>query len=286
MKKFILVSALLLNVVVVWGQINLPTIGSPYTQDFNTLSNSTPSSTLPSGWFLNETGTGSNINYSAGTGSSITGDTYSFGSLSSTDRSLGTLQSGSVIPTVGAHFSNSSGSTITSLSITYTGEQWRLGAAGRVDRLDFQYSTSATSLTTGTWTDENSLDFTAPITTGTLGAFDGNLAANKLTITFTISGLSIASGSTFWIRWNDLNATGADDGLGIDDFSITPLATAPSTAITTTSLSSSSFTVNCSTPATGTVDFTSTGTFTAGNVYTAQLSDAQGLLEVQQVLEL
>lgn len=276
MKKFILVSALMLNVVFVWGQINLSTIGSPYTQDFNTLSNSATSSTLPSGWFLNESGTSSNAIYTPGTGNSATGDTYSFGSTSSSDRSLGTLQSGSVIPTIGAQFSNTSGSTITSLIITYTGEQWRLGTAGRVDRLDFQYSTSATSLTTGTWTDENSLDFTAPITAGTLGAFDGNLAANRLTITFTISGLSIASGSTFWIRWNDFNATGADDGLGIDDFSITPQATAPSTSITTTTLSSSSFTVNCSTPATGTVDFTSTGTFTAGNVYTAQLSDASG----------
>ncbi|MEN9997782.1 MAG: hypothetical protein RI922_772 [Bacteroidota bacterium] len=276
MKKFILVSALMLNVVIVWGQINLSTIGSPYTQDFNTLSNSATSSTLPSGWFLSESGTGSNATYTAGTGSIATGDTYSFGATSSTDRSLGTLQSGTVIPTIGAQFSNTSGSTITSLIITYTGEQWRLGTAGRVDRLDFQYSTSATSLTTGTWTDENSLDFTAPITTGTLGAFDGNLAANRLTITFTISGLSIASGSSIWIRWNDFNASGADDGLGIDDFSITPQATSPSTSITTTSLSSSSFTVNCSTTATGTVDFTSTGSFTAGNVYTAQLSNSAG----------
>ena len=276
MKKFILVSALMLNVVFVWGQINLSTIGSPYTQDFNTLASSGTGSTLPSGWFFNETGTGSNTLYTAGTGSGAGGDTYSFGSTSSSERSLGTLLSGSVVPTIGANFSNTSGATITSLNITYTGEQWRLGTTGRVDRLDFQYSTSATSLTTGTWTDENSLDFTAPITTGTVGAFDGNLAANRATITFTISGLSIASGSTFWIRWNDLNASGADDGLAIDDFSITPQATAPSTSITTSPLSTSSFTVNCSTPATSTVDFTSTGTFTAGNIYTAQLSNASG----------
>ena len=45
---------------------------------------------------------------------------------------------------------------ITSLAISYTGEQWRLGQVdtGRAaDRLDFQLSTNATSLTTGTWTD-------------------------------------------------------------------------------------------------------------------------------------
>jgi hypothetical protein len=276
MKKFILVSALMLNVVFVWGQINLSTIGSPYTQDFNTLASSGSSSTLPSGWSFNETGTGANATYSAGTGGGTTGDTYSFGSTSSSERSMGALQSGSVTPTIGAQFSNATGTTITSLSFTFTGEQWRLGATGRVDRLDFQYSTSATSLTTGTWTDENALDFTAPVSTGTAGALDGNLAANKTTISFTITGLSITTGSTFWIRWNDLNSTGADDGLGIDDFSITPQAPAPSTFITTSPLSTTSFTVNCSTPTTGTVDFTSTGTFTAGNVYTAQLSNAAG----------
>lgn len=276
MKKFILVSALMLNVVFVWGQINLSTIGSPYTQDFNTLASSGSSSTLPSGWSFNETGTGANATYSAGTGGGTTGDTYSFGSTSSSERSMGALQSGSVTPTIGAQFSNATGTTITSLSFTFTGEQWRLGATGRVDRLDFQYSTSATSLTTGTWTDENALDFTAPVSTGTAGALDGNLAANKTTISFTITGLSITTGSTFWIRWNDLNSTGADDGLGIDDFSITPQAPAPSTFITTSPLSTTSFTVNCSTPTTGTVDFTSTGTFTAGNIYTAQLSNASG----------
>jgi hypothetical protein len=33
--------------------------------------------------------------------------------------------------------------------------------------------------------------------------------------------LSIANGATFWIRWSDFDASGADDGIGVDDFSIT-----------------------------------------------------------------
>ena len=36
----------------------------------------------------------------------------------------------------------------------------------------------------------------------------------------TITGLTIQSGATFWIRWTDFNATGADDGLVVDDFSL------------------------------------------------------------------
>ncbi|PTS73932.1 hypothetical protein DBR17_17575, partial [Sphingomonas sp. HMWF008] len=194
-----------------------------YTQNFDTLANSgTANSTLPAGWAFAESGSGANAAYAAGTGSDTGGNTYSFGSTGSTDRALGGLQSGSTIPTFGAEFTNSSAQSITSLLIAYTGEQWRLGAANRTDRLDFQISLNATSLTTGTWTDVNALDFTAPTQVGTVGALDGNAAANRTAISSTITGLNIAAGQTFWIRWVDLNATGSDDGLGIDDFSLTP----------------------------------------------------------------
>lgn len=208
--------------------VSLTTLGSPYTQDFNTLAISGTSSTLPGGWELSESGTGANTTYTAGTGSGTAGDTYSFGSASSTDRAFGGLQSGSVIPTIGASFTNNTGSTITSLAVAYTGEEWRLGATGRVDRLDFQYSTDATSLSTGTWTDANTLDFTAPVTGLTVGALDGNAAANRTSISSSITGLSIPNGSTIWIRWTDFNATGADDGLAVDDFSLTPSGSAGS----------------------------------------------------------
>ncbi|MBI3367037.1 MAG: endonuclease/exonuclease/phosphatase family protein, partial [Burkholderiales bacterium] len=111
--------------------------------------------------------------------------------------------------------------TLTDLLLSYTGEQWRLGSLGRVDRLDFQVSLDATSLTTGTWVNVDALDFTAPITAGTVGALNGNAAANRTSLSNAFSGLSIANGATFWIRWADFNATGSDDGLGIDDFSLT-----------------------------------------------------------------
>ena len=39
---------------------------------------------------------------------------------------------------------------------------------------------------------------------------------------FSITGLSIPNGASFWIRWNELDiAPGADDGLGVDNFSLT-----------------------------------------------------------------
>ncbi len=56
-------------------------------------------------------------------------------------------------------------------------------------------------------------------------------------MTSTITGLSIPNGATFWIRWLDFNASGADDGLAVDDFSLTPIggsAPPPTPGITLT----------------------------------------------------
>ncbi len=206
------------------GAISL-TDGVAYTQNFNSLAStgtSNANSTLPTDWVSSESGTNANTTYSAGTGSGTTGDTYSFGTTAA-DRALGGLSSGSLTPRFGASFTNNVGLNVIDVSIAYTGEQWRLGATNRVDRLDFQYSTNATSLTTGTWVDFNALDFVAPKTTGTTGALDGNLAANRTAISSTINDLSVDNGANFWIRWTDSDASGADDGLAIDDFSITAI---------------------------------------------------------------
>jgi hypothetical protein len=163
----------------------------------------------------------------------------------------------------------------------YTGEQWRLGQSGRgADRLDFQYNLTTTSLTTPTgWVDVNALDFSSPITTGTVGALDGNAAANRTPVSGTISALSIAPGQTFWIRWFDFNVTGSDDGLGVDDFSLTPhaahtISVADATVTEGDSgTTTASFAVSLSTPApAGGVTFdiaTSDGSAQAPDDYTA-----------------
>jgi predicted extracellular nuclease len=212
--------------------VSLTSIGNAYTQNFDTLSNvagsNTNNLTIP-GWFLTESGGGprDNEQYAVDTGSSNTGDTYSYGAAGSTERALGALRSGTLIPLFGACFTNNTGAPIVSLSIAYTGEQWRLGTAGRTDQINFEYSTNATDLNTGTWTGAAALNFVSPFTT-TVGARDGNAAGNRTALSSSVT-LSIASGATFWIRWTDFDATGADDGLAVDDFSLTPLGTgAPS----------------------------------------------------------
>lgn len=209
------------------GSISLTTLGSAYTQNFNTLANTgTTNSLTINGWFLDEAGTSARNNgqYAASTGSDNAGDVYSFGSAASAERAYGTLLSSTLTPIIGAQFTNNTGSPVTSLAVSYTGEMWRAGVTNRgaADALDFQLSTNATSLITGTWTDYNSLDFNSPNVMATAGALNGNSVGNQTAISFTITGVSIPNGSSFWIRWTDFNIASSDDGLGVDDFSLTP----------------------------------------------------------------
>lgn len=192
-------------------------------ENFDTLALSGTSSVLPAGWELYETGSGANTTYSAGTGSSTTGNTYSFGASGSTDRSLGALRTSSVISTFGTVVTNDTTATVTDLTIEFMGEQWRLGATARVDRLDFGYSLDATTLANGTWIEVDALDFTGPTTAGVTGPLDGNAAENRTLVTHTLSGLSLAPGASLWLRWVDFDAAGSDDGLGIDNFSVLAL---------------------------------------------------------------
>ena len=212
--------------------VSLTSIGNSYTQNFDTLANiagSTTNTLTITGWFMTESGGGARDNeqYAVDTGGSNTGDTYSYGAAGSTDRALGGLRSGSLIPLFGACFTNNTGAPIASLSIAYTGEQWRMGTAGRADQINFEYSANATDLNTGTWTGVPALNFIGPVTT-TTGAKDGNAAGNRTALSSSVT-LDIANGATVWIRWTDVDVTGADDGLAVDDFSLTPRGTgAPS----------------------------------------------------------
>ncbi len=208
------------------GTISLTVLDTSYTQDFNTLAitGTAEAATLPTGWELSETGTNANSTYAAGNGSSNSGNTYSFGVDGSAERAFGGLLSGSLNPTIGAQFTNDTGSEITTLLISYTGEMWRAGVANRgtPDRLDFQLSLDATSLSTGSWADYDSLDFNSPNLAASAGALGGNSPENQATISYTISGLSIPNGASFWVRWRDYNISSSDDGLAVDDFSLTP----------------------------------------------------------------
>ena len=58
------------------------------------------------------------------------------------------------------------------------------------------------------------------MTSGTAGALDGNAAANSATVSFTLSNLNLANGDYIFLRWRDVNNTGTDSALAIDDLNI------------------------------------------------------------------
>lgn len=213
--------AMVLTAAPAVAQVSIPSYGTAVGQNFNSLATAGNSGVVPPGWAFAEAGSGANATYTAGNGSSNAGDSYSFGATSSSERALGTVLSGNQSLSIGGSYVNNTGGPIVSLAISFVGEQWRLGTQGRADRLDFQYSLNATSLTTGTWTDVNTLDFSTPNTAAATGAIDGNAVGNFTAVSSTITGLSVADGATIWIRWVDFNAQGADDGLAVDDLSVT-----------------------------------------------------------------
>jgi DNA/RNA endonuclease G (NUC1) len=219
------------------GTISLTSFDTATIENFNSLAQSgtVASTTMPTSWDIAEAGSGANTTYTAGIGNSATGDTYSFGLAGNSDRALGEVSSGNVQSRFGASFTNNTGGTITSLDVGYTGEQWRSGDTANVtDRIDFQISTNATGLANGTWSDVDALDFTSVQTTAAAGPLDGNNPANRAARSSTITSLTIPNGATFWIRWVATDIGGSDDGLAVDDFSLTPHGTAADAAPTVT----------------------------------------------------
>ena len=200
-------------------------LSNPYSQEFNLLANSSTSNSWIDdstilGWYANRT------SYAAGTGSSNTGALYSFGSVSASDRALGSVASGTTGTIFwGVRFVNNTANTISSLNIGYVGEQWRNGSStttpSLAQKLDFQYQIGASNLTSGTWIDFDPLDFTSPIFgTTSSSALDGNAAANRTNLSASLSNLALAPGQEIWLRWSDINDPNNDHGLAIDDFNI------------------------------------------------------------------
>ncbi len=217
-----MVFSLLLLVSASFSQVSFTTINTPYVQNFDSLANTgtttwTDNSTI-TGWYSTR------IQYVAGNGSSNTGAFYSYGTISSTDRCLGSLASGSTgIINYGVRIRNDTGQPIGAIDIQYTGEQWRNAGIPTPQQLTIGYlqATTVTSLIIPGYIAMNSLDFIMPIFGGTAGNLDGNDPANRRTINGTFV-VSVPVGEEIMIRWQDIDNLNIDHGIGIDDLTLTP----------------------------------------------------------------
>jgi len=209
--------------------------GGSYTQTFDTLGPSTTAwandSTL-SAWSLFTSTATPVTSIGVGNGASGTGSFFNFGATSGADRALGAVASGGTYfgsPQVGGvagwlavAMTNATGVSQPSFVLRYDGEQWRNGGAGTAQKIGVEYGYGGTFAAVSAWTSAGvAFDFTSPQIAATAAALDGNLAANR---TASIGGtvtpaVAWAGGTTLWIRWSDLNDSGNDHGLAIDNVS-------------------------------------------------------------------
>lgn len=180
-------------------------------------------------WMAKYDGTGANARYKIDNGSAVNGAIYSFGTIGAADRALGSVGSGSTRSRFGMILNNNSGQTLTEFTVTYVGEQWREGNSS-ANTLAFSYAVDAADLNTGSFVSVAALNFTAPVnnpvdTTGAV--LDGNAAANRRTVTGTVTGLVWPAGTRLVLRWTDADDINNDDGLAIDDFVFTAANAGP-----------------------------------------------------------
>ncbi|WP_257387958.1 ExeM/NucH family extracellular endonuclease [Tahibacter caeni] len=235
-RAFAICSLLAFAALPASAQVVLTTSGTPYTQNFDTLpasGNATWSNNVTlTGWYHARTGSGSTV--VADTGASNAGNLYSYGASGSSDRALGSVGSGNAAVGnlfYGLRLKNATGATITALDVAYTGEQWRnSAAAAQTAAFSYLIATSMTGSLAefqSAGTPVASLDLTSPVTGGSAGALNGNLAANQVARSFTLSGINLPNGSEIMLRWADPDHAGADHGLAIDNVTVTPQGGGP-----------------------------------------------------------
>lgn len=207
------------------NQVN---VNGAYTQNFNDFGTGTVTfannSTLP-GWSV--TSEASETSFAASTGTSTAGAIYNFGSSSAADRAWGYVGSSSNDWTnLALQLVNSSGLTITAISVSYNGELWRSAGAQTTNSnntFSFFYRignsgsiTLPDSDVTTSWTAVTSLNY-APSVSVSVGALDGNANATSVTASFLVSFLP---GQEIWLRWRGVDGAGTDAGIAIDDLTV------------------------------------------------------------------
>lgn len=210
------------------GQVSIVSLGTPSTQNFAI--GTTATASLPSGFKIGtnwSTGlTATTLAYgNTGTGAVTSGSgggaiNWANGITgSSTERAIGFLSSGSYSSprSIMFAFTNNTGSTITSLDVSWNYEKYRSGS--RAFAWSFFHGNTSTAATAATSGDQS---YAADLANTTIYN-----PAQSVSKSFTISGLSIANGSTYYLRWTYTGSGGSTNaqGLGIDDFSLIANAT-------------------------------------------------------------
>lgn len=196
----------------------LTAVNTPVTEQFT----SYDGLAAPANWTLAAV-TGPPVFNGQNDGSSTGGGFYSYGATGNPNRALGYLgNSGdSQSITNAATYTNSTGETITQLAISFDAQQWRsenVSFDGRINGWAV-----AISIGGGPYADVTvgNLSSWQSINTLPEGPVDGYTQSS--TRSGTLTGLSIANGVDFLLRWssNEGTGTGWSQGIAIDNVSVT-----------------------------------------------------------------
>lgn len=213
LKSFFTVFLLLCSLGV-FGQILIPNT-TAVTQNFDGMGTTL---NLPANWKMHAStvsptwsGGVSTVTQQASSGTPGAGGTYNFGS-SVTERAVGAMTSGSFGSpnNLLAFFQNTNASNLTSLTVSYDAERYRINIADA--SVQFFYSLNGT-----TWTAVPTGDI--PTTSFPTGSNTYNFPTvtviNKTGI--SITGLNIPTSGSIYLRWN-INTVGANSqGIAIDN---------------------------------------------------------------------
>lgn len=234
MKKVYLI--ILTSFILLWSlnsfsQISLITTGTPYSQNFDGMGTSA-TATLPTGFKIGldwATGTTATTLAYGTNGAGIVTGTSPGGIInwangitaSATDRSLGFLTTGGFASpnSIVLRITNNTGVVIGSFDVSFDYEKYRSGS--RQFDWTFDHGSTSSLLTSLAAGDQS---YPADATNTVI-----NNPPTAITKTFSITGLSLANGASYYLRWTSTGLAGSTNGqgLGIDNFSITAQPATP-----------------------------------------------------------
>ena len=209
-----------------WAGISITGV-SPITENFNGMTTSA-TAPLPSGWVIVSSnaspvyslGSG-NTTAAASSGAPTTGGAYNWGlTATPSDRAVGFMTSGTFASpgSVMVKLDNNTGSTVSEFDFSYDIERYRINTAAA--QVNLFTSTDGTN-----WNPQTSGD-TGVFATGG-NAYTFSTAQTVVSKSVSLTGLNVLTGTSFYIRWNFNTTGGNSQGLGLDNFSLTPVLTAP-----------------------------------------------------------
>jgi hypothetical protein len=280
-----LLLGMLMNGGDVMGQFNINASNTNYSENFNSLTGTTwtNNSTL-TGWYARTDATTLISAYALNTGTTTTAGLYSFGVAGTnllSDKSIGFAptntyfgSAGSGKGYIGWRLKNNTGANITSITVTWTGEQWRRdNTVSQNLTFDYQKGTAVADLMLGTWTNVPALTFASPNIIGLARALDGNAPENRIqNISATIT-VSVLPGEEIMLRWVDLNDSGNDHYLTVDDVTINAATETDTTPPTVTALSPTDDAPNVAVNSNLGITFNESIVKGTGNILIKRLSD-------------